>query len=119
MTPLYNKHGRVVAFLGLNNRVIGLNGESKAWINSNGNIHDYRGRHIGWWDGDHMRGHDGGVALWLRGAHNLGVVPPVPSVPPVPPVSSVEPVRPVASVPPIRPVRMLGWSSETFFDRTG
>lgn len=116
MTPLYNKHGKVIAFLGRNNRIVGLRGESKAWINSNGSIHDYRGKHIGWWKDDHMRGRDGGVAAWVKGARALGVIPPIPSIPPIAPISSIEPIRPIASIPPIKPINKLSWSSDNFFE---
>lgn len=107
MKALYNRIGNAVAFLGNNGRIIDLRGGSLAWINSNGNVYDYSGRHIGWWHNGHIRDRSGHVSMFLAGATNLGVVPPVVSVPPVP---TVEPVRPVAQVPPVKPVDQLSWS---------
>jgi hypothetical protein len=57
-----------------------------------------------------MRGGDGGVVVWLSGARGLGVIPPLPSLPPLPPLPSLEPLRPLPSLPPLRPINTLGWS---------
>jgi 4-fold beta-flower domain-containing protein len=112
MIALYDRRGKVSAFLAANGRIVSRTGESVAWI-QNGSVYDYHGQHLGWWENNHMRGSDGGIVVWLQGATGLGVVSPVPSVPPVPPVPSVEPVRPVPSAAPVRPVNKLSWSYNT------
>lgn len=110
MKPLYDHRGQVVAFLSNNGRIISRAGESLAWIHQNRNVYDYQGRHLGWWERDHMRGPDGGVVIWLTEVQDLGVIPPVPAVPPIAPIATVEPLRPLPSLPPVPPLRSLGWS---------
>lgn len=61
----------------------------------------------------YTRGHDGGVVAWCKEAEGLGVIPPVPSIPPIPPIPSIEPIRPISSIPPVRPINKKAWSSDT------
>lgn len=111
MRPLYDKRGGVIAFLGENNRIVDLRGRSIAWIRDD-NVYNYNGRHLGWWLRDHMRGPDGGVMVWLRGA-SPGVMLPIPRLPPMPPLPELEPLRPLPNLPPLRPMRSLSWSAHS------
>lgn len=110
MKALYNRQGQTIAFLN-GTRIIDLKGKSLAWINNTGSVYDYSGRHIGWWQKDHMRASNGGVAMFLPGARNLGVIPPIVSIPPISPISSIEPIRPIPAIPPIKPIDRIGWAS--------
>lgn len=110
MEPLYDHDGQVVAFLGKNGRIIDTSGQGIAWIHRTGSVYDYGGRHLGWWSNDHMRGPDGGVVVWRRGARGAGLVLPIPSIPPIPPIPSIESMRPIPSIAPIRPINRLSWS---------
>lgn len=110
MEALFNKNGQAVAFLAEGGRIISLRGQSVAWIREDGNVYNYTGQHQGRWKGDHMRGPDGGVMLWVRGA-NIGISLPLSSLSPLPPLPVLEPLRPLASLPPLEPLNTLGWSS--------
>ncbi|MGJ8689983.1 MAG: 4-fold beta flower protein [Gammaproteobacteria bacterium] len=90
MEPIFDKNGRVMA-----------------WLNDK-NIYHLNGQHLGIFDGGVYRDHRGGVVAFIRGGSG-GPVFPVPSVPPVPPVPSVPPVPAVPSVPPAPSVPSLGW----------
>jgi hypothetical protein len=107
-SPLFDSVGRAVAFLRDDARVISLTGQHVAWIRGQ-HIYDYQGRHRGWWYGDHARGPDGGVMVWLRNAR-LGIVRPIPQIPPIPPIPAIPPLRPLPSLPPLKPLKRMGWS---------
>jgi len=107
--PVYDRHGVTVAFLVDRERFMSLNGRAIAWLRGS-DVYDYRGNHLGWWDADHLMGHDGGVAAWLRGAA-LRVIRPIPRIPPIPPVPAIPPIRPIPAIPPIRPIPRRGWSA--------
>jgi hypothetical protein len=113
VTPLYDRRGEVVAFLGPGGRIMSRSGQNIAWINSNGNVYSYSGRHLGWWDRDHMRGPDGGVVAWQAQARNLGIIPPLRSLPPLPPIPALEPIRPLPALPPLRSLNRFAWSTAT------
>jgi len=108
MRPLYDRDGRVAAFL-RGDRIVSIRGDSVGWI-SDGRVYDYAGQHLGWWDTTHMRGPDGGVVVWLKGAENLGIMLPIPLVSPMSPADSLEPVRPTPSSTPPRPPDKGQWS---------
>lgn len=110
MQPLFDRNGNTIAFMGSNGRIIDLSGRSASWIDQSGNVYDYSGNHRGWWTGGHMRGHDGGVVAWMHGAQNTGVMLPLASLPPLAPLASLEPLRPLPSLPPLRPLNTMGWS---------
>lgn len=112
MLPLYDYTGSVVGWLGDSGRILNRSGQSAFWIAETGDIYDYRGEHHGWWDNGHWRGHDGGVVLWTQEARNLGVMPPIPRLPPLPPLPSLEPLRPLPSLPPLRPLDAMAWSRD-------
>jgi hypothetical protein len=110
--PLYGRDGRTVAFLLDGRRIISLRGRSLAWIKGGG-MYDYQGRHLGFWEGTHARGSDGGLLLWTPGSAT-GLILPVPQIPPIAPIPSIEPIRPIPSLPPIRPLPRRAWSNEPF-----
>jgi hypothetical protein len=114
MVPLYDRAGSVAGWLGDGGRIIDRSGRSSYWIIRDGYIYDYHGRHRGWWANGHWRGRDGGVVVWTRGATNLGVLPPLPQLPPSPPLPELEPLRPPPSLPPLRPLNAMSWSRDTF-----
>ena len=112
---IYDRNGNAVAFL-RGGRIVSLSGGSIAWLDSSGNVYDYRGEHLGWWHQGHMRGHDGGIVGWVRGAKGLGLFPPAPKqVPPLPPPGE-EPTRPLPNAAPLRPVHDKGWSATSLAD---
>jgi len=110
-TPLYNRNGQVVAFLLNGDRVVSRSGASVAWIR-NGSIYDYSGKHLAWWEKDHVRDRNGAVMYWQRGA-STGLVHPIPQIPPIPPIPSIPPIKPIPAIPPIKPLRRLAWSSSS------
>lgn len=112
MKALYDRNGKVVFWLASNKMVVARDGSPAYWIAENGSVYDYKGQHRGWWDGDHWRGTDGGVVTWLRGARNLGVLPPLPQLPPLPPLPALEPLRPLPQLAPLRPLKAMLWSSD-------
>lgn len=106
--PLYDRHGRAKAFLLDGKRIITLRGAPLAFFQS-GSIYDYTGRHLGWWEGQFVRGRDGGVGLWMRGA-STGLLMPLPSLPPLAPLPQLEPLRPLPQLPPLKPLPRRAWS---------
>jgi hypothetical protein len=85
LKAIYDKSGRLIGWAGHNGRLMNRNGGSAFWINQDGNVYDYGGRHAGWWEGDHWRGPDGGIIGWQSGATRLGVTPPLAELPPLAP----------------------------------
>ena len=111
MKAIYDKSGRLIGWVGHNGRLMNRNGGSAFWINQDGNVYDYGGRHAGWWEGDHWRGPDGGVIGWQSGARTLGVTPPLAELPPLPPFPMLELPRPAAELARARPVTRPTWSA--------
>jgi len=115
MTPLYDRHGHVYAWLDKpNGRIFGLDGKHRALIRGD-RVHDYRGRHLGWWEGDHFRDRRGAVGLFERGAQGLGVIPPIPRIPPIPPMRALPPLPGLPTLPSIRPIKQMQWAAELPF----
>lgn len=112
LQPLFDARGKTAYFLEKNGRMINPYGESVAWMDKNGNVYNYEGQHQGWFKGGHIRGHDGGVMLYQPGAYDLGVIRPIPEIPPIPPIPHIEPIRPIPSIPPIEPIPSFGWSED-------
>jgi hypothetical protein len=108
---IYDKSGRLIGWVGPNGRLMNRNGGSAFWINQDGNVFDYGGRHAGWWEGDHWRGPDGGIVGWQSGATTLDVTPPLAELPPLPPFPMLELPRPAAELARAKPVRRPAWSA--------
>lgn len=106
--PLYDRNGRVAAFILSRSRIVTPQGRSVAWVRER-SIYDYQGGHLAWWYGDHIRDHSGQLMYWLRGA-STGLVHPIPQIPPIPGIPSIEPIKPIPSIPPMKPMRRLSWS---------
>ncbi len=90
MEPIFNRNGRVVAWINENN-ICHLNGRHAAVLNGT-NVYGQRGQHLGVFENGLFRDHRGGVVAFIRGGAGGRPVLPVPNVPPVPPVPSVPPV---------------------------
>lgn len=114
MEALYNRSGRVYAWLDDRGRIISLRGKHLAFIHDN-SVYSWRGRHIGWWRDGHIRDSAGAVAVFTADATNLGLVKPVRHVKPVKPVKAVAPVKPVRAVKSVRPVRRIAWAENIPF----
>src|SRR5262245_51041443 len=115
MEPLYNRSGRVAAWLQEDvGRIVGLDGRHLAFI-ARENVYDWRGNHVGWWADGHMRDAEGAVLLWLSTAENLGVSRPARGARPARPPLVPTPPRPVRSVRPAPPARVTRWSSRMPF----
>lgn len=108
--PLFGQQGYSDYFIYGNDRIVRPNGSSLAWIDKQGNVYGYDGNHLGWYENGCIRGHDGGVMAWQRNAKNLGVIPPIPQIPPILSIPKIEPIRPIHSIPPIKPIPKLDWS---------
>ena len=106
--PLFDRHGRTSAFILDGRRIVSPQGKSLAWIRDS-SVYDYVGRHIGWWEGDHLRDSRGAIMLWKRGA-TTGLIHPIPQIPPIPAIAQIEPIRPIPQIPPFKPLRRLAWS---------
>ena len=115
MTPLYDQSGRARAWLDkVAGRILDLSGRHVAVIYDD-RVHDYRGRHLGWWDTDHLRDATGAVALYESGAGGMGLIPPVPQLPPLPPLPALPPLPSLPALAPLRPLNRLAWSSRSSF----
>ena len=106
MEPIYDRNGRVVAWL-RGADIYALNGAHAA-VTNGPNVYGHRGQQLGVFERGLFRDHNGGVVAFIRGGSG-GPVLPVPSVPPVPPIPSVSPVPAVPSVPRVPAVPSLGW----------
>ncbi len=113
MIPLYDRRGRAVGFQH-GPWLLNPQGAPVAVAEKSGVVRNSRGACIGWWRNGHLRGLDGGVMLFVRGARNVGVMLPIASEPPRLP-TFIEPVTPWITKPaPERPSDMLGWSRTVF-----
>lgn len=112
MRALYNSRGACVGYLGPRGRIVARSGRVKAVIVGSGAVHDPRGRHIGWWREGYLRGRDGGVMAFRRGAR-LRVTPPMVGPPPLGPQDVLlTPVSPIRDTPPLMPAGRFAWSSQ-------
>ncbi|EKV31919.1 hypothetical protein C882_2983 [Caenispirillum salinarum AK4] len=110
MTPIYDSRGYATAFVAPRGHIVSRTGRFLARITRGGNVHDLKGRHIGWWRDGHMKGHDGGVAGWTREARALPVTPPIVGDPPLAPGLGLSPTPAINDTPPIRPESKFAWS---------
>lgn len=112
MRGLYNSRGNCVGYLGPRGRIVARSGRVKAVIGSDGAIHDVRGRHLGWWRDGYVRGRDGGVVAFKRGAR-LRVTPPMVGPAPLGPQQILmTPVSPIRDTPPLMPAGSFAWSRQ-------
>ncbi len=112
MIPLHDRTGIVVGFL--HNEWITDRGGRALAIISEGAVWNRRGSCIGWWNADHLRGLDGGVVAFIRGARSLGIQIPIAAAPARIP-RLVQPMGewPVGQVI-SRPANRLAWSKTDF-----
>jgi hypothetical protein len=109
---LFDRRGEAVAWV-VDDRLIGPAGEGLAWLR-HGGVHSYAGRHLGWWCGDHMRGHDGGLVAFLKTARGLGMPLPVIATAPPAPMAEPEPRRGLADLGPEIAPEAAAWSGAEF-----
>lgn len=115
MEALYDSRGQVYAWLDQRNaRIMDRGGRPVALIRGD-KVHGYNGRHLGWWDNDHLRDSTGSVALYKRGARGLGVIPPLPALPPLPPMPVMAPLPTIPALPPLRPFNRTAWANRMPF----
>ncbi|RAI42163.1 4-fold beta flower protein [Rhodoplanes roseus] len=115
MEPLYDRQGRVRAWLQAEHaRIVSLHGSHLASIDGH-SVYASNGQHIGWWKHGHMRNTRGAVVVWASEAFGLGVIRP-PQMP-----SPAEPEAPVVSdwharaTAPAHPARSASWAVEMPF----
>jgi hypothetical protein len=110
MEALYDPLGEVYAWLDERaSRIVDRRGQHVAVIRGD-RVHDYQGRHLGWWDSDHFRDRSGAVALFKQGARGMGVIPPIPALPPIPPLPALAPLAALPALPPLRPLNRMAWA---------
>ncbi|WP_438346812.1 4-fold beta flower protein [Methylorubrum populi] len=111
MEPLYGQNGQVYAWLQRDTgRIISLRGQHLAFMR-NANVYDWQGRHIGWWEHEHMRDHRGAVVVFARNATNLIVGRPgLGGTPGTPGIAGV-PGTPGLAGTPGRPGKAGSWAN--------
>jgi hypothetical protein len=72
---MLDKIGDVIAFK-FDANFVNITGRYTARL-INGSVFAWGGQHLGWWELDCLRGHDGGVVVWTIGA-DLGIQLPRP-----------------------------------------
>ena len=110
MEALYDRTGRVYAWLYEGEKIYGLNGANLALITDD-SVYAWNGAHIGWWRDGHIRDRFGAVALFTADAESLGVARPARSARPAVPARSASPAKPARSARPARPAKQVAWSS--------
>jgi 4-fold beta-flower domain-containing protein len=72
MEPLYDRFGRVRAWLQEDvGRIVSPDGNHLAFIERE-SVYDWHRNHIGWWADGHMRDAGGAVVVWLATAATSG-----------------------------------------------
>lgn len=110
MTPIYDPRGRVTAFLAAGSRIVSRGGRTIARVSGRGDVYDTRGRHRGWWRSGAVRGHDGGVMAFTRGACGMRVTPPIVGDPPLAPTESLAIGQGLPDPAPLMPPQRFAWS---------
>ena len=111
--PLFDKLGTPTTFL-FDGGFCNLSGQYVAYL-INEHVFGLAGQHVGWWEDDCVRGHDGGVMVWALGAQ-LGLHLPKPYTAFTMPNPVAQPARsgfPNFNVPD-RPLDFVAWSREMF-----
>ncbi len=114
LIPLYDKIGTPYGFKVTDqDRILAFSGASAAWIQLD-SVYTYAGQHVGWWEDDCIRGHDGGVIVFAEGAVLPGLHLPrlfkgfsLPAIAP-------EAARNFTQLPPDQPLYLPLWSSAMF-----
>lgn len=109
MEALYDRTGRVYAWLHETEKIYGLNGANLAFI-ADDSVYAWNGTHVGWWQDGHIRDRSGSVALFTADAESLGVARPARSARPAAPARSASPARPARSARPARPAKRTSWA---------
>jgi hypothetical protein len=113
LIALYDKLGTPSAFkVQDEDRILALSGADVAWIQF-GSVYNAQGGHIGWWDENCLRGHDGGIMLFAEGGPMGWPAPKLYKFFSFP-VAGPPPGRGFAQVPPDLPFFTSHWSSSLF-----
>ncbi|WP_442892008.1 4-fold beta flower protein [Chryseobacterium sp. VD8] len=106
MTPIYDRHGRTIAWIN-NNFIYHLSGRQVLAFINNNSVFTYGSRHLGRFSNGFFRDRNGNAIAFIQGATN-GPIPPIPQIPPIPPIPAIPPI------PPIPPIDSLSWSNLTW-----
>jgi hypothetical protein len=110
MEPLYDHTGQVYGWINqATGRNLNLLGQHVAFVEG-GNVHNWSGQHIGWWQEQHIRNHAGEIGVFLRGAGSFGLIRPILKTAPRRPTAEAVPAQPVRAPPPARPGWRLAWA---------
>jgi len=110
MEPLYDQSGQAYCWIDRQTGwIISLKGQHLAFV-AGDSVYSLSGRHIAWWEQDHVRNHQGAVAVFLANASGLGVTKPVLGTTPVKSTIGVAPTRPIRAVTPIKAVKQIAWA---------
>lgn len=110
MEPIYDAKGKVYGWVDRQTgRIINLRGKHVAFVDGD-SVFSWNGKHIGWWQNDHIRNQSGQVAVFLRGASGLGPAIPALAATPARPAIAAVPARPALSARPARSARKTSWA---------
>jgi hypothetical protein len=103
MRAFYDRTGYVKLWLHPNETwFLDVNGHPLAYIEGDG-VYDFKGRHVGWWDGMKIRDHEGRMLVVDREAAHLGTITPTYHPRPTEPtIEHYVPVRPTLHARPSR-----------------
>lgn len=107
---IYNRYGEPILRLFDNGRFVTFDGASVGFLHGD-NLYNYRGRHVGWYEGGLMRDHHGAVVGFGENPTDT----PRPFLPfkqfkPFPGFPEFEPHRPMRQFVPFKPFKQLNWS---------
>lgn len=111
LTPIYNRSGRVCAWL-LDQTIRDLRGHVTAFI-SGSELVGTGGHHLGRFRDGNIRDHKGAVVGWVKGATG-GPKKPFPTLPPFPPRPAFAPRPPFPPRSPMPAKPSMAWSTMTW-----
>ena len=115
MEPLYDQSGEVYSWMTRQTgRIVDLLGRHVAFVEGE-NVYNWSGQHIGWWQKQHIRNHDGDVAVFLHRARDFGLIRPVLAMAPRQPTAQPIPTQPVRAPPLTKAACRLAWAQSMPF----
>jgi hypothetical protein len=85
--------------------LLDVHGHPLAFVHGD-SVYDFKGHHVGWWDGATIQNHEGRLLVMDREAPHLGATSPPYHPRPIPPtVEASTPPRPTLGLRPSRPAR--------------
>jgi hypothetical protein len=106
MTPIYDRHGRVIAWL-RSDVIFDLNGAAQAFLKDD-RVISYAGGHLGRLDRGFFRDCNGGAVAWLEGARG-GPLRPMRQLRPLRPMTQLLPLKPLIPLAPLKPLPQMTW----------